>query len=463
MKSKILLFLFLMLIGVYAHAQIPTIYFETNSSSLSEEAKTTLTKFSEKLLAFENPQKIQVTITGYTDADGTPQANRELSLLRARTVAQYLQEKKVPYVFSLFSEGESNPVNNNTTDQEKALNRRVTLTYAIGSNELSELDNLVKTQTFRFTQNRDTVFIGEGGTLIGIKKNSFNVKDPGATMVLKVKEYLTKKDFVLGNLTSLTTHQQLLASKGMLFVEALEGDREATLKPGAEISFVFKNRTDGDGTKLYSGIETPNGIVWTDENTPDGEDFENVVFVQGKLKIARDSLASESNYDTALRTEYRIIDNKPYKINYRTDTTGVTTDTLSAEKFTTEDYQSMAFGKLSQKMNSLHYINCDAFYNNNNPKTCVTIQLDTHKNAKVFLVFKNVNGIMPYSGRENNLFMFNNVPTETSVTVIAVYEDVGSGQLWFGTAVGKIVRNYTVPLTVTSTDIDTFLKQLEAL
>ncbi|AYM99817.1 OmpA family protein [Chryseobacterium sp. 3008163] len=78
-----------------------------------------------KVLA-ENPS-VHVSITGHTDNDGNDDANQKLSENRAKAVAQYFQTK---YKISssrleTYGKGESEPLNDNTSAEDKKQNRRV--------------------------------------------------------------------------------------------------------------------------------------------------------------------------------------------------------------------------------------------------------------------------------------------------------------------------------------------------
>lgn len=78
-----------------------------------------------KVLA-ENPS-VNVSITGHTDNDGNDDANQKLSENRAKAVAQYFQTK---YRISssrleTYGKGESEPLNDNASAEDKKQNRRV--------------------------------------------------------------------------------------------------------------------------------------------------------------------------------------------------------------------------------------------------------------------------------------------------------------------------------------------------
>ncbi len=68
-------------------------------------------------------------VAGYTDSLGSVAYNQKLSEDRANSVASYLKNKKVnPARFETVGFAEQNPIADNSTDQGRALNRRVELT-----------------------------------------------------------------------------------------------------------------------------------------------------------------------------------------------------------------------------------------------------------------------------------------------------------------------------------------------
>ncbi len=98
------------------------IFFETNKFDLLPESKTELGQ----LIAFlrENPG-VSIEIAGHTDNVGDDKSNQALSESRAKTVYDYLVLNKVPASkLSFKGYGETMPVNDNSTDENRKNNRR---------------------------------------------------------------------------------------------------------------------------------------------------------------------------------------------------------------------------------------------------------------------------------------------------------------------------------------------------
>lgn len=100
------------------------ILFDVNKATIKPVSFKILDELG-KVLA-ENPS-VNVSITGHTDNDGNEDANQKLSENRAKAVAQYFQTK---YKISssrleIFGKGESEPLNDNASAEDKKQNRRV--------------------------------------------------------------------------------------------------------------------------------------------------------------------------------------------------------------------------------------------------------------------------------------------------------------------------------------------------
>ncbi|MET0656570.1 MAG: OmpA family protein [Steroidobacteraceae bacterium] len=100
--------------------------FASNSSDLNGQFFTTLDSVGTILKEYN---KTVVEVAGHTDSTGSDEYNKQLSLRRAQTVANYLTGRGIKQERLLtVGAGEAYPVASNDTDQGKQLNRRVELT-----------------------------------------------------------------------------------------------------------------------------------------------------------------------------------------------------------------------------------------------------------------------------------------------------------------------------------------------
>lgn len=103
-----------------------TVLFNYNEATLTPAATDTITTTANKIRALNKPGTI--TIIGHTDSDGPDDFNLDLSKRRAQTVANALQPLLGPtYTLTAEGRGETEPTTPNTTEQGKAMNRRVTI------------------------------------------------------------------------------------------------------------------------------------------------------------------------------------------------------------------------------------------------------------------------------------------------------------------------------------------------
>jgi peptidoglycan-associated lipoprotein len=101
--------------------------FASDKAELSSEAKAELDAFSQELVL--RNENVFIEIQGHTDATGSDEYNKKLGQERAEAVRRYLNEQHgIPlHRMSVISYGESSPLVDNSTRENRAMNRRVTL------------------------------------------------------------------------------------------------------------------------------------------------------------------------------------------------------------------------------------------------------------------------------------------------------------------------------------------------
>ena len=108
----------------YTESEKQTVTFANNSSTLDNQAKSTLDKIGGDLSGQRSGYMIE--IQGFTDSRGSEQYNIGLSQRRAESVERYLVSKNIPlYRISIVGLGKNDPVADNKTSQGRAQNRRV--------------------------------------------------------------------------------------------------------------------------------------------------------------------------------------------------------------------------------------------------------------------------------------------------------------------------------------------------
>lgn len=101
---------------------LKNIFFDTNKFELKAESKAELQKLVEFL---QLNKTVKIEIAGYTDNVGNEQANVTLSEKRANSVYQYLSANGIVATRLVYKGyGEAQPIAPNTTEDNRALNRR---------------------------------------------------------------------------------------------------------------------------------------------------------------------------------------------------------------------------------------------------------------------------------------------------------------------------------------------------
>ncbi|MCC6864549.1 MAG: OmpA family protein [Ignavibacteria bacterium] len=99
------------------------IYFEYGKYTIKKDAYDVLKLLADKMLANQNCKLI---VTGYTDDISSDKFNLELSLKRANAVKNFLVNSGIlPDRIFVEGKGKTEPVNSNSNETERALNRRV--------------------------------------------------------------------------------------------------------------------------------------------------------------------------------------------------------------------------------------------------------------------------------------------------------------------------------------------------
>jgi outer membrane protein OmpA-like peptidoglycan-associated protein len=104
---------------------IPDILFKPGQYDISDEASIILSGMATMLI--QNPV-LMIEVIGCTDNSGKKKYNKKLSLLRAKSVKDFLVSKGISMnSITVIAKGPDYPVADNTTDEGKKLNRRVEL------------------------------------------------------------------------------------------------------------------------------------------------------------------------------------------------------------------------------------------------------------------------------------------------------------------------------------------------
>jgi len=108
---------------IEAKVNLKGVTFGSGNAALTPNAKTVLDGIAEQLLSYP---KVKIEIHGYTDNQGNPKTNLDLSERRARAVVGYLAIRGVKMSrMSAIGFGQDNPIADNKTKEGRELNRRI--------------------------------------------------------------------------------------------------------------------------------------------------------------------------------------------------------------------------------------------------------------------------------------------------------------------------------------------------
>lgn len=107
--------------------QLPPVEFEFDSAELKEKAYPTLDKIAEIMLRHK---KLKLIVEGHCDDIGSDAYNKELAMMRAEAVKNYIVGKGVyPDSIRTFGYGKRKRMFDDTSERARALKRRAELIF----------------------------------------------------------------------------------------------------------------------------------------------------------------------------------------------------------------------------------------------------------------------------------------------------------------------------------------------
>ncbi|MEC4005769.1 OmpA family protein [Flavobacterium sp. SUN052] len=257
---KKLLFIACLFIVSFAKAQIIKefqVNFETASYEIS---KNEATKINDVLKPFiDNSKDYSIQIIGHTDNVGDLDYNYLLSNNRAKTIADYIENKGFDKT-KIYSSGRAylKPTAKNTSEIGKAKNRRVTIkifnekedNFTINGLELKENQYTISTSKLETIEYKS-------GTKITIPENAFvdKIGNPVTGIVtISYIEFRDPADFILGNIPmdyNDVTGNYHFNSAGMFKILATQNGKNISLKEGKNITLGFQKTQELSNLNFY--------------------------------------------------------------------------------------------------------------------------------------------------------------------------------------------------------------------
>jgi len=251
-------------------------------------------------------------------------------------------------------------------------------------------------QTFSFDKTEKVSFQGKNGTQIIIDlKDLTGNKVISGPITFELVEYYSVADMVLSNLST-TSDGKLLETGGMINIKAYSDGNELALKEGKELEIEFPT-LENEKMQLFYGRMEDDKMNWVPKTE--------------KLEISKAGMSfPQSSFDESPESPYDSITNAVLNSLIGSDTKWSVGDS------SVSDSDAVA-QRTVLKSSKLGWINCDRFLDFNS-LTTIKINYAESYNPVAFLVFKEINSIMPANyldiGRT-----FINIPIDYEVTLIA--------------------------------------------
>jgi hypothetical protein len=281
-----------------------SIFFNTGQYTLSPKNKGHLNQWLDSL---DKSIYYKLVLLGNTDRTGSKALNQRLSKLRAEAAKKYLTTRGFQFSPIVTAAGDKSMAANRT-QKEQAKNRRVDIIILPITDSISSLYKKLekKPQAFCINPTRDTVLVGDNGTIISIKANTFTAPTKGC-VTIALKEFYKNSDIILGNLNTVSNNR-MLETQGMIYIEAEYEGR--TLTPGKPISLLMPNKEQINAVQLFNGEEHANEINWVPTSQPLISYSLNMLAMNGCLGSCLRLLPDSIVYEPVLKQRDTII-NEP--------------------------------------------------------------------------------------------------------------------------------------------------------
>lgn len=139
-------------------------------------------------------------------------------------------------------------------------------------------------QAYTINPLKDTVIIGEQGTIISILRNSFQYKDSQEPVTEEIsiilKEYYKISDMLLANLSTMS-NGEILETGGMIYLEVTANNEELELRPNASLELKFPTQNKKDDMLLWYGSWDESVMNW--ELAEQEIDLSNKIYENSEL------------------------------------------------------------------------------------------------------------------------------------------------------------------------------------
>ena len=398
-------------------SEVARVYFDFDKSELKAEGRSALMNLPRQATC-------NYVVAGHTDSRGTNDYNQSLSENRMEEVRLFLLDNGFPaaQIESQFF-GEEQPWRLGEDEESWRMNRRVDVLCTCPDEEppaveapieefvdelLAMLD--ARPDTYFVKADRDTVLYLRKGGILSLSAGCFEVASPDAEIEIRVKEYYTLSDMVLGNLNT-RWRDKPLESGGMAWIEVFADGKSTDLKPGAEYELrIPTEEVKADMGLWYGTSGSANDLGWLPTG-PIGGGFNGSgnlaprlgVKIPGKFKLFMHRMFNRSQWaywQRVIKEQEAIEEGVPEDVE---DIKDVNESVVKYYVLTPQ-----RFG----------YINCDRYMNSGRKLVAVKTSLEMRSNVTAQLIIPSDKSIMP-AYLMNQKIGFPNIPAGKSCELVA--------------------------------------------
>ena len=462
MKIHLLLALAFVYVSATAQQFNRTIYFENDESVLDESDKVVITE----LVNFLKKDDIEISsieIYGFADTSASVNYNKTLSKKRCDVVFSVM-ESNIPVALKdnvtmhWFGELKEGDTKKDLHYSQRCVDVFITYKEIKSKDNISELFDQLRTPTqkFKIDPTRDTILIGESGTIISIDADAFYIPKScvGQDVDIVLLEAYDPLSMYLNNLSTMSNSKQL-ESDGMIFLNAQLCNRILTVKEDKPLTIMFPTAELKEEMQLFSGVKTESGninwVVSQNELAPFADfkveellnryHFYNkkyiercpLFFCQIKNLIGMDSRVNSTKVDVGkvdyvafnkykdsicavygVRSYYQLCKLMEERENKNFES-----------KIGRENIAASDWSYYITKTTDLGWMNCDRFLElPENKRTNIIVEQKPADNINISLVFTEFKSMMATNNNTFETYGFANVKKESKCYVVALkYED----------------------------------------
>ena len=117
-------------------------------------------------------------------------------------------------------------------------------------------------QVFTINPQKDTLIMGEEGTIINIPAGAFIIPDEiqGRQVNIVLEDYYDYASMIINNMTTMSNGLPL-ETGGMIYVNAFLDNRALTVMEDKPLTFMFPGDTMVTGMQFFTGNTNPTGNI----------------------------------------------------------------------------------------------------------------------------------------------------------------------------------------------------------